>query len=82
MYTVYQTEYSNHLDQNIGIIWHKRSMVVNDNNAEYNVSQEEKKQSQNHLRWHYRHKETFWDSYIDMKSRLVGLKQAKNCVSD
>jgi len=30
-YTVYQTENSNHLDQNIGIIWHKRSMLVNDN---------------------------------------------------
>jgi len=28
-------------------------------------------------------KETFWDSAIDMKSRLVGfLKQAKNRVSD
>ena len=28
-------------------------------------------------------KETFYDTYIDMKSRLVGLlKQAKNCVSD
>jgi len=38
-YTVYHTEKSNHLDQNIGIIWHKRSMLVNDNTAEYNVSQ-------------------------------------------
>jgi len=27
---VYHTEISNHLDQNIGIIWHKRSMLVND----------------------------------------------------
>jgi len=36
-YTVYHTENSNHLDQNIGIIWHKRSMLVNDNTAEYNV---------------------------------------------
>jgi len=30
-YTVYHTENSNHLDQNIGIIWHKRSMLVIDN---------------------------------------------------
>jgi len=42
-YTVYHTENSNHLDQTIGIIWHKRSMLVNDNTAEYNVSQEKKK---------------------------------------
>jgi len=42
-YTVYHTENGNHLDQNIGIIWHKRSMLVNDNTAEYNVSQEKKK---------------------------------------
>jgi len=35
---VYHTEISNHLDQNIGIIWHKRSMFVNDNTAEYNKS--------------------------------------------
>jgi len=38
-YTVYHTENSNHLDQNIGIVWHKRSMLVNDNTVEYNVSQ-------------------------------------------
>jgi len=42
-YTVYHTGNSNYLDQNIGIIWHKRSMLVNDNSAEYNVSQEKKK---------------------------------------
>ena len=34
---------SNHLDQNIGIIWRKGSMLGNDNAAEYNVSQEKKK---------------------------------------
>jgi len=41
-YTVYHTENSNNLDQDIGINWHKRSMLVNDNYraAEYNVSQE------------------------------------------
>jgi len=39
-YTVYHIENSNHLDQNIGLIWHKRSMLVNDNTAEYDVSQE------------------------------------------
>jgi len=33
-YTLYHIENSNHLDQNIGIIWHKRSMSVNDNTAE------------------------------------------------
>jgi len=46
MYTVYHTETSNHLDQSIGIIWHKRSMLVNDNTAEY-VSQEKNKQPRN-----------------------------------
>ena len=30
---------SNHLDQNIGIIWHKHSLLVNDNTVEHNVSQ-------------------------------------------
>ena len=44
MYMVYHTENSNHFDQNICIIWHKRSMLVNDNTAEYHVSQEKKKQ--------------------------------------
>jgi len=70
-YTVYHTQNNNHLDQNIGIIWHKRSMLVNDNTAEYNVSQK-KKLSRNYPRWHYRH-----------ENRLVDfLKQAKNRVSD
>jgi len=59
-YTLYHTENSNHLDQNIGIIWHKRSMLVNDTvilrSVEYNVSQEKKKLSRNYLRWRYRHK--------------------------
>jgi len=35
--TVYHIENSNHLDQNIGISWHKRSMSVNDNAAECGV---------------------------------------------
>jgi len=34
---VYHTEYSNHLDQIIGIIWYKRSMLVNDNTAECGI---------------------------------------------
>jgi len=38
-YTVYHTENSSHLGQNIGIIWHKRSVLVNDNTGECNVSQ-------------------------------------------
>jgi len=33
------------LTKNIGIIWHKRSMLVNDNTAECNISQEKKKLS-------------------------------------
>jgi len=33
-YTVYHIENRNHLDQNIGIIWHKCSILVNDNSAE------------------------------------------------
>jgi len=58
-YTVYHTENSNHLDQTIGIMWHKRSMSVNDNTEEYNVSQEKKKISRNYLQWRYRHKINF-----------------------
>ena len=47
-------------------------MLVNDNTAEYNVSQEKRKYHEN-----------IHDGAIGMKSRLVGfLKQAKNCVSD
>jgi len=57
-YTFYRTENSNHLDQNIGIIWQKRSMLVNDNTTEY-VSQEKKIQSRDYLRWRYRHKRNF-----------------------
>jgi len=34
-------------------------MLVNDNTAEYNVSQETKKQSRKYLRWRYRHKRNF-----------------------
>jgi len=48
-YTVYHTENSKHLDQTIGIIWHKRSMLVTDNTVEYNVSQEKKKLSRYYL---------------------------------
>jgi len=36
-YTVYHTENSNHLDQNIGVIWHKGSVLVNDNTAECGI---------------------------------------------
>jgi len=71
-YTVYHTENSNHLDQTIGIIWHKRIMLVNDNTAEYNVS---RKKRNYHEAIHHGPtgvKQTFWDSAIDMKSRLVG----------
>jgi len=43
-YTVYHTENSNHLEQNIGIIWHKRSMLVN-NNAQNIMFLKKKKKS-------------------------------------
>jgi len=67
--TVYHTQNNNEVDENIGKIWQKRSMLVNDNTAEYNVSHEKK--------------ETIHDGAIGMTSRLVGfLKQAKNRVSD
>jgi len=33
-FAVYHTKNSNHLEQNTGITWHKRSMLVNDGNAE------------------------------------------------
>ena len=36
-YTLYHTQNNNHLDQNIGIIWHKRSMLVNDITAECGI---------------------------------------------
>jgi len=58
-YTVYHTENISHLDQTITIMWHKRSMLVNDNTGEYNVSQEKKKLSLNYLQWRYRHKINF-----------------------
>jgi len=46
-YTAYHTENSNNLDQDIGIMLHKRSMLVNDNyrTAEYTVMFLKKKES-------------------------------------
>jgi len=58
-YTVYHTENSNHLEQNIGIIRHKRSMLVYDNTAEYKIFSRKKKPSRNYLQWRYRHKKNF-----------------------
>jgi len=59
-YTVYHTECSNHLDQNIDIIWHKRSMLVKSTIIPRNVMfLKKKKQSRNYLRWRYRHKIKF-----------------------
>jgi len=58
-YTVYHTENSNHLEQNIGIIRRKRCMLVNDNTAGYSVSQDKKKLSRNYLQWRHRHKRNF-----------------------
>jgi len=36
---VHHTQNNNHLDQNIGLIKHKLSFLVNDNAAECNISQ-------------------------------------------
>ena len=67
------TQNDNHLDQTMGIIWHKRNMLVSDNTAEYNVSQEKKRN----------YHETIHDGTVGMTSRPAGfLKQAKNRVSD
>jgi len=55
-YTAYHTENSNHLEQNIGTIWHKRSMLVSDNTGECNVSQEK-------INCH----ETIYDSSVGIK---------------
>jgi len=52
-YTEYHTKNNSHLDQNIGMIWYKRSMLVNDNTAEYNDSQEKKKLSRNYPPWRH-----------------------------
>jgi len=79
-YTVYHTQNhtqnsnqnNNHLDQNIGIIWHKGSMLVNDNTAEYKSFLKKRN-----------YHETIYDGAISMTNRLVGfLKQAKNRLSD
>jgi len=58
---VYHTEYSNHLDQIIGIIWYKRSMLVGDNTAECGIwcFSKKKKFSRNYLRWRYQPKRNF-----------------------
>jgi len=59
-------------------------MLVNDNTAEYNVFQEKKTNYHEPIyNGAIGTKETFWDSAVDMKSRLVGfLKQAKNRLND
>jgi len=52
---VYHTQNSNHLDQNIGKIWHKRSMLVNKNIPEMFL----KKKINNH--------KTIYDGAIGIK---------------
>jgi len=54
-YTVYHNQNNNHLHQNIGTVWHKRTILAKDNTAEYNVSQEKNKLSRNYPQWRYRH---------------------------
>jgi len=51
----------NHLEQNIGIIWHERSMLVNDNTVDYNASQAKKKDH-----------ETIYDGVIGIKENFLG----------
>jgi len=55
-YTVYHNENSNHLEQNIGIIWHKRSTLDNDNTVEYKAYQAKNKDH-----------ETIYDGAIGIK---------------
>jgi len=77
--TVYHTQNNNDLDQNIGIIWHKRSMLVNDNAAEYNVSQEKKKLSRNYPRWRYRHDKPacrLFETSHESREWLISLRQS------
>ena len=82
-YTVYHTENSYHLDQNNGVILHKRSMLVKDNTAEYIVSQQKRNYHETIYDGAIGIKETLEDSSMDMKSRLIDfLKQAKNRVID
>jgi len=50
-YTVDHTQNNNHIDQNIGIIWHKRSMLVTI--ILRNIMFLKKKW--NYQRWRYRH---------------------------
>jgi len=73
--TVYHTQNCNHLNQNIGIIWHKRSVLVEDNTAQYNVSQEKK----NYPRWRYRHDKPAWrlvKTSHESREWLVSLRQS------
>ena len=59
-YTLYHTQNNNHLDQNIGIIWHKRSMLVNDNTAECVICFSRKKETITKLSTgRYGHKRNF-----------------------
>ena len=72
VYTVYHTENSNHLDQNIGLNKHKLNSPVNNNTAECNVSKEKRNYHETIYDGAVGIKKTFWDSSIDMKIRLVG----------
>jgi len=52
---IYHTQNSNNLDQNIGLNKHSHSLLVHDNTAKCNVSQEKKKLSRNYPRLRCRH---------------------------
>ena len=82
-YTVYYTQNNNHLEQNIGIIWHKRRMFVSDNTTEYNVSQKKKKLSRNYPRWPYRHDKPacrLLKTSQESREWLISLKQSHRVV--
>ena len=81
-YTVYHNQNSNHLEQNIGIIRHKRSVLVNDNTAEYDASQEKKKLSRTYPRWRCRHDKSacrLLKTSQESREWLISLRQS-HCV--
>jgi len=84
-YIFCHTQNSNHLDQNIDINKFKLSLLVNDNSAECNVSQEERSYPEIIHHGAIGVKETIRDSAIGMKSQFVGqrlLKQPRNQIGD
>ena len=81
--TVYHTQNNNHLDQNIGVIWRKRSTLVNDNTAEYNVLKEKKKLSRNYPRWRCRRDKqacSLLETSQESREWLISLRQSHRVI--